>query len=290
MPHPSTFSIVGYDPELEAWGVAVASKFPAVGAVVPWARAGSGAVATQSFANTSFGPEGLELMAQGESAQAALDLLLAKDDGRASRQVGLVDAQGNAATFTGDECYDWAGGQTGRHYAVQGNILTGPEVIEAMATSFESNNQPLPERLLAALLAGDRAGGDRRGRQSAALFVVKAEAGYAGFNDRWLDYRVDDHDDPVPRLEELLELHHLYFGESPPEEKLELAGDRLRRLQRIMSSLGYFEGAADGTLSAETRRALRAFVGNENFEERVDLEAGSIDQPVYEFLTSKFSS
>ena len=288
MPRPSTFSIVAYDPELEAWGIAVASKFPAVGAVVPWAQAGAGAVATQSFANTSYGPQGLELMAQGHSAKAALDQLLADDAGKASRQAGLVDSQGRAATFTGEDCYDWAGGQTGSHYAAQGNILTGPEVIEAMASTFEDSGEPLPERLLAALLAGDRAGGDRRGRQSAALFVVKAEAGYAGFNDRWLDYRVDDHEDPVPRLGELLQLHHLYFGESPPEEKVALEGDRLRKLQRIMKQQGYYEGDIDGSLSPAARRSLRAFVGNENFEERVDLEAATMDQPVFEFLVTKF--
>ncbi|MFP3853731.1 MAG: DUF1028 domain-containing protein [Anaerolineales bacterium] len=290
MPRPSTFSIVAFDPELEAWGIAVASKFPAVGAVVPWAEAGAGAVATQSFANTSYGPRGLDLMRSGLSAQQALDQLLQGDQDRATRQAGLVDAQGKAATFTGEDCYDWAGGQIGENYAAQGNILAGPQVIEAMTSTFQESELPLPERLLAALLAADRAGGDRRGKQSAALLVVKSEAGYAGFNDRWIDYRVDDHNDPVIRLGQLLELHHLYFGESPPEDKAALEGELLEKLKIVMARLGYYEGEIDEQWSQETRQALRAFVGNENFEERVDLEAGTIDQPVLDYLLTKFES
>lgn len=290
MIRPSTFSIVAFDPDLQAWGVAVASKFPAVGAVVPWARAGAGAVATQSFANTSFGPQGLAAMAAGQNASETLETLLAADEGRASRQLGLVDASGQAATFTGQDCYDWAGGQHGPGFAVQGNILAGPEVLAAMVEAFEGSPAALPDRLLAALLAGDRAGGDRRGRQSAALLVVRAGAGYGGFNDRWLDYRVDDHDDPVPRLIELVQMHDLYFGESSAEDKIPLAGEPLEKLQRIMAELGYYQGEVDGTLAASTRQSLRAFVGNENFEERVDLEQGLIDQPVFDFLINKFST
>jgi uncharacterized Ntn-hydrolase superfamily protein len=211
----STFSIVAFDPEEPAWGIAVASKFPAVGAVVPWAAAGSGAVATQSYANTTFGPRGLDLMAAGEPAQKALELLLTEDDSRQQRQVGLVDAKGRSATFTGSDCHEWAGGKTGKHYAIQGNILTGPETIDAMEKAFLQTGNDLPSRLLASLLAGDRAGGDRRGKQSAAIFVVKPEGGYGGHNDRWIDYRVDDHSDPVSELANLLELHRLYFGKSP---------------------------------------------------------------------------
>jgi len=288
MIHPSTFSIVAHSDSDQAWGIAVASKFPAAGAVVPWARAGAGAVATQSHANTAYGPEGLALMADGLSAQQTLDKLIEADADRALRQVGLVDAGGGSATFTGEKCLAWAGGRIGQGYAVQGNILTGPEVVPAMAEAYESAGGTLADRLLAALLAGDRAGGDRRGRQSAGLLVVKEAAGYGGHNDRWLDYRVDDHPDPVPRLTELLELHDLYFGQSPPEDRVALQGVELQALKRILADQGYYQGAVDASLDEPTRRALFAFLGNENFEDRSDVEAGWIDRPVLEFIQRKF--
>lgn len=285
----ATFSIVAYDPEQNAWGIAVASKFPAVGAVVPWAQSGAGAVATQSYANTTYGPRGLAMMGSGISAQQALDTLISEDEDRALRQAGFVDAEGNAATFTGEDCFEWAGGLTGDHFAVQGNILAGPGVVEAMADSYRSSEQPFPERLHAALLAGDRAGGDRRGRQSAALFIVKPRGGYAGMNDRWIDYRVDDHEHPVPELGELLKLHHLYFEKSEPEDVLPIEGKVLQHLQQMMIDQGY-ELAASGEFDQQTQKALREFVGNENFEDRTDIEGGQIDAPVYDFLVDKFTS
>ena len=290
MPKPSTFSIVACDMDEQAWGVAVASKFPAVGAVVPWARASAGAVATQSFANTSFGPRGLDLMASGLSAEETLARLLEDDKEREQRQVGLVDAQGHAATFTGSECFDWAGGLIGPGYAIQGNILAGEQVVVAMQKAFVETKGILPARLYAALLAGDRAGGDRRGRQSAAIYVVKPKGGYGGYIDRWIDFRVDDHKDPVPRLGELLELHELYFGESEEKERVPLKGEPLRQLQEVLIRLDYMEGKADGTYEELTKTALRAFTGNENFEERCDLETGWIDRPVLEYLLKKFES
>ena len=290
MPKPSTFSIVACDLDEQTWGVAVASKFPAVGAVVPWARASAGAVATQSFANTSFGPRGLDLMASGLSAEETLAKLLEDDEEREQRQVGLVDAQGHAATFTGSECFDWAGGLIGPGYAIQGNILAGEQVVVAMQKAFVETKKILPARLYAALLAGDRTGGDRRGRQSAAIYVVKPKGGYGGYIDRWIDYRVDDHKDPVPRLGELLELHELYFGESEEKERVPLKGEPLRQLQEVLIRLDYMEGKADGTYEELTKTALRAFTGNENFEERCDLEAGWIDRPVLEYLLKKFES
>jgi uncharacterized Ntn-hydrolase superfamily protein len=290
MPKPSTFSIIAYDSDEKAWGIAVASKFPAVGAVVPWARAGAGAVATQSFANTSFGPRGLDLMASSLSAEETLARLLEDDKEREQRQVGLVDAQGHAATFTGSECFEWAGGLNGPCYAIQGNILAGEQVIVAMQKAFVQTKELLPARLHAALLAGDRAGGDRRGRQSAAIYVVKPQGGYGGYTDRWIDYRVDDHEDPVPRLGELLQLHELYFGESQEKDRVSLKGEPLRQLQEILIRLDYMEGKADGTYDELTKAALRAFTGNENFEERCDLEAGWIDKPVLEYLLKKFAS
>jgi uncharacterized Ntn-hydrolase superfamily protein len=285
----ATFSIVAYDPDINAWGIAVASKFPAVGAVVPWAQAGAGAVATQSYANTSYGPRGLAMMGSGLTAQKAMDALIEEDEERALRQVGLVDASGNAATFTGEDCFEWAGGLTGEHFAVQGNILKGPEVIETMGETFRASDQPFPERLLAALLAADRAGGDRRGRQSAAVLIVKPQGGYAGFNDRWIDYRVDDHVDPVPKLGELLKLHHLYFEKSEADDVLRIEGDVLHNLQDVMIDLGY-KLSANGEYDQQTRKALREFVGNENFEDRTDVEKGEVDAPVYSYLLEKFSS
>ncbi len=284
----STFSIVAFDPSEEAWGIAVASKFPAVGAVVPWAQAGVGAIATQSYANTAFGPDGLRLMGEGRSAGEVLERLLADDDQPEKRQVGLVDAEGAPGTFTGEGCHDWAGGRTGDHFAAQGNILVGPQVIEAMTGAYEQADGQLPDRLLASLLAADRAGGDKRGRQSAAIFVVQEEAGYGGLNDRWLDYRVDDHEDPVPRLLELVEIHRLLFGKSPVEDKLTIEGEIARTLKSMMTSQGYYDGPLDETYDEATRRALQSFVGNENLEERADIGAGRIDRPAYEFLLNRF--
>ena len=289
MPIPSTFSIVAYDPNEPAWGVAVASKFLAVGAVVPWARAGAGAVATQSYANTSYGPGGLDLMESGLSAEEVLHRLVSQDPEARSRQVGMVDAQGRAATFTGESCFDWAGGLTGDGFAIQGNILVGEQVIRSMAETFEKRRaESFTWKLYQALRAGDQAGGDRRGKQSAAILVVKAQGGYGGFNDRWVDYRVDDHDDPIARLGELLELHELYLGKSSASDRIELKGEALIHLQRIMQKLGYYSASPEGAYDLTTRSALRAFIGNENFEERTDFEAGWIDRPVYEYLLKRF--
>ena len=280
-----TFSIVACDLEGQAWGVAVASKFPAVGAVVPWVQAdapGAGAVATQSFANTSFGPRGLALMATGLSAQETLARLLEDDPDQELRQVGLVDARGGSATFSGRGCFAWAGGVSGQSYAIQGNILAGAEVIPAMEKAFLETGGNLPARLHASLLAGDRAGGDRRGRQSAAIYVAKPKAGYGGFTDRWLDYRVDDHEDPVSRLGELLEMHNLYFGKSPESERVELNGQVLIQLSEILRRRGYLNNKSDFI------SAFNQFIGNENFEERADPQATWIDKPVLDYLVRKF--
>jgi uncharacterized Ntn-hydrolase superfamily protein len=277
-----TFSIVAYDPEIKAWGIAVASKFPAVGAVVPFAKADAGAVATQSFANTSFGPRGLEMMAKGLSAEQTLAQLLADDPDKELRQIGLVDELGRAATFTGTGCFPWAGGVSGRGYACQGNILAGEQVVKALEQGFLEAKGDLPARLYAALFAGDRAGGDRRGRQSAAIYVVKAGAGYAGFNDRWMDYRVDDHEDPVPRLGELIEMHRLYFGKSDESQRMKLTGNVLSTMTDLLKQQGYLKE------SVPFREAFNAFIGNENFEERADPEGRWIDAPVLDFLVKKF--
>lgn len=202
----NTFSIVACDPERQEWGVAVASKYLAVGAVVPWARAGVGAVATQSAVNISYGPKGLELLAQGKSAAGVVKLLTDEDTGRDFRQLGIVDAKGEVANFSGDKCNPWAGSRAGKHYTCQGNLLAGAQVIDAMAKAFEESKGPLAWRLMAALEAGDQAGGDKRGKQSAALLVVRAGAGPNGIGDRYLDFRVDDHKEPVPELARILGL------------------------------------------------------------------------------------
>jgi uncharacterized Ntn-hydrolase superfamily protein len=277
-----TFSIVACDLEEQTWGVAVASKFPAVGAVVPFAQANAGAVATQSFANTSFGPRGLELMAKGLSAQKALDQLLVDDADRELRQVGLVDSKGGSATFTGNSCFAWAGGITGNGYAIQGNILASGKVVPAMEKAFLKAKGNLPIRLHAALLAGDRAGGDKRGRQSAAIYAVKPNGGYGGYLDRWLDYRVDDDEDPVPRLGELLEMHELYFGKSPETERVQIKGKALQQITDILNRTGYLKK------NKSFVNAFNEFIGNENFEERAHPGAEWIDRPVLKYLVKKF--
>jgi uncharacterized Ntn-hydrolase superfamily protein len=206
-PRPSTFSIVASDPENGEVGVAVASRFFAVGSVVPFARAGIGAVATQSSANTTFGPQGLALLSHGTTPEEVLEIMLANDPGRAQRQVGIVNAAGTSATYTGTSCNAWAGGRSGRNYAVQGNILTGEEVVVAMETAFlASAGRPLGERLFAAIAAGDAAGGDSRGKQSAALLVCREGGGYGGYTDHAIDIRVDDQVEPIEELGRLLDI------------------------------------------------------------------------------------
>jgi uncharacterized Ntn-hydrolase superfamily protein len=267
-----TFSLVAGDLEARQWGVAVASKFLAVGAVVPWAAGDVGAVATQSYANVSFGPDGLRLLGLGLSADAAMERLLAADEGREQRQVGIVDGQGGSATFSGAGCHAWAGGRTGPGFAAQGNILTGPEVVDAMVEAYTSTPGPLAERLLAGLLAGDRAGGDRRGRQSAAILVRQADAGYGGGNDLLVDLRVDDHPDPVPELIRIYGIHDLLFGSTPEDQLVPLEQVQAEVSERL-AALGF---------SGEIEKALADWAGAENLEER--LRPGKIDPVVLRAL------
>jgi uncharacterized Ntn-hydrolase superfamily protein len=235
----ATFSIVGYDPATGDLGIAVESRFFAVGSVVPWAKAGVGAIATQSFANTTFGPKGLELLAQGKSAQETLDTLVKEDPQADQRQVGIVDSQGRPATFTGAKCNPWAGGKSGKNYTAQGNILTGSVVVEAMASTFEASaSLPLADRLVKALAAGQAVGGDSRGQQSAALLVVRAKGGYGGYNDRYIDLRVDDSPKPIEELARLLETHHttnaytdarFYLDRGEKERAIQIMEDATRK-------------------------------------------------------------
>ena len=285
-----TFSIVARDPANGDVGVAVASKFLAVGMAVPFARAGVGAVATQSFANLSYGPNGLDMMAEGLSAQEALDRLVAADEGRDQRQVGVVDAQGLAVSYTGSGCYDWAGGRTGEGYACQGNILTGGDTLDAMAETFESAGGALPDRLHAALDAGDTVGGDKRGKQAAALLVMRKGAGYGGFDDTLVNLRVDDCPEPLPELGRLLALHDLYFGITPAGEKIAIDEALAGELQAMMTRLGYYGGAASGAWDEATQTAFRAFVGTENFEERVDIPGRTIDPTALDYIREHFGA
>jgi len=285
-----TFSIVAYDPDEEAWGVAVASKFLAVGAAVPWVRAGAGAVATQSYAKISFGTDGLGMMATGMSAEETLQRLLEADPGQATRQVGIVDSHGRAAAHTGTECNAWAGHRIGVGFACQGNILTGGEVLEAMATAYMSAQGELADRLMAALLALDQAGGDRRGRQSAAIYVARIDGGYGGDNDRYLDLRVDDDPDPVNRLEGMVSLHHLYFGETRPQDRIEINEALVRELQVLMAGQGYYSGVINGAWDDVTRTAFDKLIGTENLEERWRTTDAPthIDRVVLAYLRGRF--
>jgi uncharacterized Ntn-hydrolase superfamily protein len=273
-----TFSIVAYDANSDSWGIAVASKFLAVGAVVPWGLAGAGAVATQAMANLCYGPDGLELLADGMAADQVVAKLTGVDLEREHRQVGVVDARGRGATFTGAECLDWAGGEAGEDYAVQGNILAGPQVVAAMAGAWkERSGEAFERRLLAVLAAGDQAGGDRRGRQSAALRVWRAGAAYGGTLDIAIDLRVDDHRAPVGELGRLLDLHELYFGKPDPAGLLPLEGALAAEVAVSLDKLGH--PTAGGSRLAE---ALDTWASTENFEER--LVPGKLDPVVLEQL------
>ena len=257
----ATYSIVAFDPGTRQWGVATQSKFLAVGSVVPWAEAEAGAVATQSYANPRYGPDGLALLRDGVDAAEVVRRLTEADDGRETRQLGIVDARGGSATFTGSECHDWAGGRTGEGYAAQGNILVGAETVDALAETFESSDKQLAERLIDCLAAAQAAGGDRRGQQSAALLVVEKDGGYAKLSDVLVELRVDDHPQPIGELHRLFRLHDEIFGRTPKAEWLDV-DDALRdELVTRLGKLGY-----DGELS----EAFAAWAGTENYEMRVD--------------------
>jgi uncharacterized Ntn-hydrolase superfamily protein len=261
-----TFSIVARSADGETWGVATASKFLGVGAVVPAARAGVGAIATQALANTTYKPDGLRALAEGKSAKAVVAALTAADDGRDDRQVGMVDAHGGAATYTGAGCLAWAGGRTDEGVAIQGNILVGPEVVKAIHRAWLDSDAsaPLSERLLTALSAGDAAGGDRRGRQSAALLVAKEGAGYEHNDDVLADLRVDDHVDPCNELRRLLRIHHILFDPPDPHDLVAIEGDVAAEIEEHLAALGQPD--------------LAAWVGKENYEMRV--REGLIDRHV----------
>ena len=258
----ATYSLVACDLEAREWGIAVQSKFPAVGAVVPWAEPEVGAVATQALANVSYGPRGLELLREGLSAEETISRVTEADEEREHRQVGVVDAEGRAATYTGSSCLEWAGGVTGDGYAAQGNILVSEETVSALARTFETAvPRPLAERLLEALAAAQGAGGDRRGQQSAALLVVKRDSGYGASSDVLVDLRVDDHATPIEELRRLYGIHDLLFGQTPEEEWLAVDDELAVELRERLAGLGYVQDSLE--------EAFTTWAGVENLEERV---------------------
>jgi uncharacterized Ntn-hydrolase superfamily protein len=272
-----TFSIVARSDDGLQHGVAVASKFLGVGAAVPAAEADLGAIATQSYANLAYRPQGLALLRTGVAAADVVAGLTAADPGRASRQLGVVGRTGDGATYTGADCHSWAGGVTGPGYAIQGNILTGPEVVAAMEAAWTASaGRPFPQRLLAALAAGDDAGGDSRGRQSAAIFVVGRGQGYGGTGDVSVDLRVDDHPNPVPELSRLLGLHTLYFGKPDPDAALALEGDLAAEVSAALQRLGH---------AGDVDAALASWAGVANLEER--MLPGRIDPLVLDQLRAE---
>ncbi len=280
-----TFSIVAADPATGQLGVAVQSKFPAVGAIVPSARAGVGAVATQALANVAWREEALRLLSQGVGADEVIRRLVAGDPQADDRQIGLVDARGNAAAFTGRRCFDHASHLVGQGFSVQGNILVGRATLEAMARAYErarDQGRPLAERLLSALAAGQEAGGDRRGMESAALLVVKPGGGYGGAGDVWIDLRVDDHPRPIAELTRLYrDVHQYYFGET--REALTITPPLARELRAALTRLGFLRTPASGAWDAASQRALEDFQGWENLEGRTRKD-GTVDAVVLAHL------
>ena len=266
----ATYSICACDLEAEQWGVAVQSKFLSVGSVVPWAAPHVGAIATQSYANPRYGPDGLALLREGLSAEEAVERLTAADEGRAQRQLGIVDGQGRSASYTGEGCHEWAGHRTGVGYAAQGNILVSQETVDGLADTFEATaGKPLAYRLLDCLDAAQAAGGDRRGQQSASLLVVGPDQGYAGLSDIVVDLRVEDHELPLTELRRIYRLHEELFGETPRSEWVEVDDELRQEIRERLSTLGF--------------ERLEDWAGKENLEERVDGE-DAIDPVVLEKL------
>jgi uncharacterized Ntn-hydrolase superfamily protein len=262
-PLVSTYSIAACDLERGEWGVGVQSKFLAAGSIVPWAEPGVGAVATQALANPRYGPDGLALLRDGLSADETIAALVEADEGRDDRQVGVVDGQGRAATYTGKACLDWAGGKSGPGYAAQGNILVSEETVVGLVDGFEAGaGRPLAERLVDALAAAQLAGGDRRGQQAAGLLVVQKDGGYGGMDDVLVDLRVDDHPEPVAELKRLYGMHQLLFGKTPADEWLPVDEELAKELRGRLAALGYANPSLE--------KSFNAWAGTANLEDRVN--------------------
>ena len=281
---PSTFSIVAFDFKNGDIGVAVQSKFPAVGAVVPWAKAKVGAIATQAWCNTAYGPTGLKMLEANLSAQETLRKLLADDTNPQVRQFAVVDAKGQVAAHTGTECFEWAGHITGKGYSCQGNILAGAKVVESMARAYEETSGDLIDRLIQVLSAGQAAGGDRRGQQSAALLVVREKGGYEGFTDRYVDLRVDDHPTPIEELKRVLRVYDMtMLSREDPKNLLTIDHDIAVVLQKNLMKLGMYKGEITGVLDDATNKALHEFVNMNNFENRMH-EQGWIWKSILDYM------
>ena len=287
----NTFSIVASDPKDNSYGVAVASKFLAVGSIVSWAKSEVGAIATQAHVKIAFGPDGLQMLKGGRSASEVLSALISDDPGAETRQLAIVDAHGGVAAHTGIKCHEWAGHLIGDHFSCQGNILVGSETLEAMETSFVSTEGELSDRLIAALVAGDTAGGDSRGKQSAAILVVKPGGGYGGDTDLYLDLRVDDHQDPVNKLSRLVEMHHLFFGSTVDADLVTIDEQIATELQLLLKGQGYDVVDVIGVWNEASKQAFWSFVGKENLEERWNIEGDtdSIDVVALQYLRQKFN-
>ncbi len=284
-----TFSIVGFDRDTGDLGVAGASKFPGIGGVTPHARAGVGAIATQSYINTGFGPRGLALLENGAEPGQAIEILTLGDNGRGERQLGIVDACGRTANYTGANCFDWCGGVMGDGFSVQGNTLPSRSVADAAAEAFRAASGSLAEQLLVALEAGQQTGGDRRGQQSAALLVVRKEGGYGGHDDRHVDIPVYDHPTPVAELRRLFALHRLTYHPSDPANLVPIEGALAAELRQLLAARGFYEGAQDGDFDPVCRRALHDFMGWENYDARIR-EDGLIDTEVLEDIRPKHAA
>lgn len=285
-PH-GTFSIVAWDPQRGEWGIAVQSKFISAGAVVPWGQAGVGVLATQAMSDGSQGPKGLELLRKGLSASEVVDRLRRESPDRDDIQIGVVDGQGRAAAFTGAHCLEWAGHLVGDGFSCQGNILFSADVVSAMARTFETTPGDLPERLLAALVAGQREGGDRRGMQSAALLVWKARSGYRGGLDRWIDVRVDDHASPIEELDRIFRIYDMtLLAREDPATLRPLDSETIVSVQRSLGVLGYLLGSKTGRWDDATAKAFAKFVGEHNFENKVRTD-GKIWPSLLRYLDTK---
>jgi len=304
-PFAATFSLVAVDPANGDVGVVVESKFPNVRPIIPWAEAGVGAIATQSYINVSYGPRGLALLRNGATAEEALHILIDHDPHREARQVGIIDAQGNAASWTGAACFDWAGGIaggnsggkgtviTGKGFAAQGNTLVGRETVEVLARTFQETPGPLSDRLVAAIVAAAKAGGDRRGEESAALLVRRKGAGYDGTTDDLVDISVYDHPHPLAELERLYKLHKLYYFRTDEQNLLRIDAALCSELQGILSDTAYkgvtfYDGPVNGIFDARTKKALQDFMGWENYDVRIR-DDDQIDGEVLEDIRRNYA-
>ncbi len=284
--HPplATFSIVAFDPETKDLGIATQSKFIAVGSVVPWVKAQVGAIATQAAANVSYGPRGLDMLERGLHPKEVVRSLVEEDQEAGQRQLAVVDSQGRVAAFTGKECYEWAGHVIGKSHCSLGNILASEDVVRSMATAYEETEEDLPERLLAALEAGQKAGGDRRGQQSAALLVARSEGGYGGYTDRYIDIRVDEHPRPIEELKRIFKVYDLTLLErESPEDVVELAGEVGGRVKEMLARTGFYRGSLDESWGADALEALRDYFNINNFENKWR-EDGFLWKSVYNYM------